>query len=707
MTHRSAAAVARRPWLAVCVMFAMSAVARFFMAEETVTPWIFGDEIVYSELARSISEGGGLVIRGYQLLLSLATPILAAPGYLLGDVATAYSWIHGTNAVVMSTVAFPAFGLARMALSVWPALGFTALVLAWPSFGYVGVIMTEPAFYPAMMLAVWALARVLERPTRRRQVELMGATVLCLAVRLQAIVLFAAIVGACLLVSALARGDGRWRSRFATGLRSFWPALTFAIALPVLVLVVQMARGRGARSSLGGYEVLDRGPAGLDAVWDWTHRHVAVVALSLAVVPAAIAIATVIRSLRRRYGGESEAAVVYAIAPITVLLVLQVAVFASTYAGRIEERNMFLVEPLLLLVAFIGISRIGYSPPVAIGAAVVLAIPIWSLPLDQLLAPPPLSDTFTLLAALELRDSTGLTGSDLVRALALGGVVATAIVVLLRRRAALVGVMGGLLALLVWMGMQIQPQLTKAPEDILQILGGRPPDWIDRAVGPESRVAFIWPSDENPALAYQAEFWNESVGSILAVPSPLPTLQDRLGSLNPDTGYFESISPGPVVPEGLVVAPSRWALRGQELAHTKEGERRLTLWRIERPLRAAMASTGFFSDGWTGAEAQTRVFSCQRGEFQLVLGLGFGTRQTVIVTGSGGFERRVTIEANRGGGTVRARVPVSSARGTDVCVITLRTLETATGHQIAGTGDARVLGVRARPPPFRRIGAGT
>jgi hypothetical protein len=49
-------------WLAG--MIALSAIVRFSVGRRMIAPWIMVDELIYSELARSIASGAGYALRG-------------------------------------------------------------------------------------------------------------------------------------------------------------------------------------------------------------------------------------------------------------------------------------------------------------------------------------------------------------------------------------------------------------------------------------------------------------------------------------------------------------------------------------------------------------------------------------------------------------------------------------------------------------------
>ena len=82
-----------------------------------VAPFIMVDELIYSELARSLAAGDGLEVRGEPYLVSLIYPLLLAPVYALFDsLPDAYAAVKVVNAVVMSLAAVPAYLLARRVL---------------------------------------------------------------------------------------------------------------------------------------------------------------------------------------------------------------------------------------------------------------------------------------------------------------------------------------------------------------------------------------------------------------------------------------------------------------------------------------------------------------------------------------------------------------------------------------------------------------
>src|SRR5919204_4114274 len=52
------------PWIAVGAVVVVSSLVRIVLARRVVAPWIFVDELIYSELAKSFAASGSFAIRG-------------------------------------------------------------------------------------------------------------------------------------------------------------------------------------------------------------------------------------------------------------------------------------------------------------------------------------------------------------------------------------------------------------------------------------------------------------------------------------------------------------------------------------------------------------------------------------------------------------------------------------------------------------------
>src|SRR5262245_20010165 len=156
---------AAAPVLALLGLIAASALVRALLAREIPVPFIFGDELLHGELARSVEEHGDYLVRGHRVTISFLYPLALAPAWLAHSTENAYAAMKTLNAVLMSLAAVPVYLWGRRFLSVRGALAAVGLTLLLPAFALTGTLMTENVFFPAFLLALLAISYCLERPT--------------------------------------------------------------------------------------------------------------------------------------------------------------------------------------------------------------------------------------------------------------------------------------------------------------------------------------------------------------------------------------------------------------------------------------------------------------------------------------------------------------------------------------------------------------
>ena len=110
---------------------------------------------------------------------------------------------------MISLAAVPVYFWARSVVPRRWALVAAALTLALPGLAYSGLVMSEVEFYPALVLAAWAMAAAIASPTRRHGLLALGALALAIATRTQAVILLPALVIALVLDALLARSPRR------------------------------------------------------------------------------------------------------------------------------------------------------------------------------------------------------------------------------------------------------------------------------------------------------------------------------------------------------------------------------------------------------------------------------------------------------------------------------------------------------------------
>ena len=136
------AAVPAWAWLGGIVVASFG--LRAWLGRSMVAPFVMVDELVYSELAKSLADNGSYAVRGLAASgYSLLYPLLIAPAYGLPERLTdAYAAAKVIGALSMSLAAVPAYLVARRVAGMWLALLAAVLSVALPSLAYTGTITT-------------------------------------------------------------------------------------------------------------------------------------------------------------------------------------------------------------------------------------------------------------------------------------------------------------------------------------------------------------------------------------------------------------------------------------------------------------------------------------------------------------------------------------------------------------------------------------
>ena len=259
----------------------LSWLLRLWLVRGMAAPFIFVDEAIYTELARSLADTGSFAVRetavsGYSILY----PALLAPVYGVFDsLVDAYAAAKATNAVVMSLAAIPTYLLARRVSGDRLALLGAAIAVVVPSMAYTGTITTESLFYPVALGFAFVLVRYLEQPGWRWLAALVVALAIAFATRSQSLAFVPAIATAPLVLALL-------RSR-RSALRPFVPLYALGAAAAIGLVVLQAARGRSLSDLLGAYSIVGEGGYDTGPVlrfWLW---HVEELDLYVGIVPFA------------------------------------------------------------------------------------------------------------------------------------------------------------------------------------------------------------------------------------------------------------------------------------------------------------------------------------------------------------------------------------------------------------------------------------
>jgi hypothetical protein len=682
-------------WLAGIVL--VSFAVRAWLARSMVAPFILVDELVYSELAKSLAASGERLVRGVPAEgYGVVYPALIAPAYALFDeIPRVYTAVKTINAFVMSLAAIPAYLLARTVVREWWALAAAALAVAVPSMAYTGTVMTENAFYPMFLLAVLGIVRTLERPTLLRQAIALLLLLLAVATRLQAVALFPALLSAPLLVALMERSTAR--------LRRLWPLYAAVVGGGLVVLAAQTLRGRSLSQLLGAYSVVGDVDYDTGKALEFLLYHWAELDLYLGVVPLAVTLVLV--PISRRLDGPLQRFLAVTLA-VSFWLVLVVSVFASRFADRIQERNAFVVAPLFLVVLLAWAQRGAPRPRLwTFAAAAVTALAILAIPFERFINESAKSDTLMLLPWWSVQDSTGIEWvAEIAFALAIA--VGVAFVVVPRRLAlVLVGVVAAYYAVAfrpIWFGAH---GFRVASAGAL-FQGIRTPDrdWIDAAVPDGAEVAMIWSGRTDRFTVNINEFFNRSLGPVYYLNAPTAGGEANEQHVTIARDGVVRLDDGSPVTDRRLVLDS--AIDPNAIALARDTGSGLTLYRVRPPLVSLASVRGVYGDSWSGRTVTWTRKSCPGGSLTVQLSGDatlFDSRRTTV-TGwvPGRAAKSVTFRQDLPAGL---RVPLESRNGR--CVVRFRVSPTAVpADEVPGSDDTRRLGTHfvgfAYEPPKKR-----
>src|SRR4051794_24436921 len=159
---------ADRAFAAIPIVGIALAVLTFYGIEAWLrkTPWVFTDEVEWTQISRAIEETGHSARRGDPIFFKTLYVYLLAPFWAIHSTETAYAAIKYMNTVVMTLAAVPTYLLARMLLPKRTSLVVALLAVCIPGMAYVTTIVPEVLGYPWYALCSWLIVRALVRRGR-------------------------------------------------------------------------------------------------------------------------------------------------------------------------------------------------------------------------------------------------------------------------------------------------------------------------------------------------------------------------------------------------------------------------------------------------------------------------------------------------------------------------------------------------------------
>ena len=618
---------------ALAGLWAVASLYHWLQSRGHVTPAIFTDELLFSELARSFAAGAGFVVRDQPLFFPAFVPaVLQAPVWLAESTPLAYGLVKALNTALMCSAALPAYWLARQLVRPLYALIVATATVAGGGMVYHGYLTSEAAAYPVFLVAVAASVSALAAPSRGRDLTALAVLGLAVATRAQFVVLPLVFGLAIVLV-------GRPIRRHATALAGLAAAALFGAV--------------AGASALGFYEGVRTLDYPLVETLRWSGWTAALLPFAAGMLVAPGALLGLAFALRRpRNAAEHAFAAITAL--LLVLMPLQAGLIAALEAHKPFERYVFYLVPLLFLAFFAFAERKGGSGRLYGGVALAfaglaLAVPFASLALDPFSFDSP---TISAVETLARWTSQGDAAALVAAAGALAGLVAAA----LRRRAMLLALISVALTFLV--GVAAYAGDRRMTRRTLASLAPPQANWLERTGIPEVDV-LVLPGGSLHA-GWVLESWNRNVGRTLHLgdlPSdPLPYTEVGLRG----DGSVVTVDGKPVRSRYLVVndAGTRVQLAGRRLSRPAPG---LALYRTEGSLRLRAYASGVDRDAWARSVIEYSVWPSEprsRGAYRLRLALPEGRHARAVEAEAGPIRRRAVL---RPGGTVTLNVPVSGS----------------------------------------------
>ncbi|HEY4348243.1 MAG TPA: hypothetical protein VGM80_11695 [Gaiellaceae bacterium] len=572
------------------------AVACLYLVEASSrkTPWLFTDEMEWTQISRSIAATGHSARRTEPIYFKSVYAYLIAPfWWWFKATPSAYTAIKYANAVMMPLAAIPTYLLARMLVTKRSAAFVAAGSIVIPAMAYVTSIVPEVIAYPYYALASWLAVRAFKSGKRLDIVLAVAAVLGGYLIRQREFsslpVSFVLAAGGLWLTGPRGRA---WRRNWTRGDTIGAVVLGFGAFYLFNRIALQHVHEWQSVTQYYKTRMLDDGlRAGLS------------LAIGLGLLPV-IGGLVALRLPERRGDPTYRAFAAWSGANIIALSIytaVKATYIQNTFSTLWEERNMIYLSPLLLLgTAMVFEAKRLDRVMVALSTGLVFLMVIFK-PIQTGLSyyEAPGSVIPALLFHYE-----GWS-NDRIR-LALVALLAL-MLVLLAARARRFAVAFAAVFLFAWM-LSGEIAMTVGFDhtaDRAYSAVSTPPNWIDIATG--GQPVTVLGQQINADAFLETEFWNRTIDHVYdldgTAPGPGPYATE---SLNGTTGIIHGFQDYQYV----------LAVNGVELDATPIGSGScngstcaLQLYRKHGPWRLAYNTQDQYDDGWCGTDCQYNYYS--------------------------------------------------------------------------------------------------
>ena len=583
-------------WL--CIVYVYEAWGR-------VTPWLFSDELERTQLARAVAETGHAARRGVAHSPDTLYTYLIAPAWWLGNTQASYDTVKYIGVLVMASVLFPTYFLARMVVGRWWATFAAAGAAAVPAVAYSAWIVEEPLAYPYAALCFFLIAKAI---VTKRLAWVTGAAVACIvapAVRGELVVLP--------LVLLFAAGFMRWSSARLRARRATWSAGDW-IGFVVLTLgAVFLISGFLSHHIWEFYVTTYKYKHRMFSLGLWA---TGAFAIGVGVIPLVAGIASLVRSPGEHARRELRAFRCVALAGILSIgfyTFMKAAYLSTVFETRVEERNIIYIAPLLFVGTAIVLERrrvnmIALAAATALGVYLMITTP-YKMGVQLY------SDALGL-AILQQANRfilwTPQFAQWLMIAISLAGGVVLAAPRFLGGRQRAAGLLMAVLAVLV-LGWNLTAEIAAAAgsnsisrEEAATL--GKPYDWVDR-IAHRKPTLYLGQGVADQNAEWLMEFWNRSITAVGSldgtIQGPGPAGGPNIAAdgrtywtadvNNPGKTFDYAVEEWPCVDfAGTLMQKHNYRAGG------KFGGGRWRLVKLTHPNRLQAECNGINPDGWTG-----------------------------------------------------------------------------------------------------------
>lgn len=573
------------------------------------TPWLFTDELEYTQLSRSFAETGRAARRGEPHSIGSLYNVVTAPFWRIDDVAAAFAAIKYFDVLVMTAVVFPTYLLARLVVARPYALFAAAGAAAIPAMAYTSWIVEETLAYPYSTLCLYLIAKALCERSRGWVAAAAISALVAPAVRVELVVIPVTFALAVLLMV--------WSSEELRRVRRSWSLGDWLGVVALAFGVVYLVSGIGSHVSSGWYSVTTYWKGRIFQYGDWASGALAV---GVGVVPAVVGIAALAPLSRRDTSRELRvfrSVAVSALAAFWFYTGMKGAYLSTVFESRVVERNIIYVAPLLFVGTALALSRRRIRLWAAAAAALYVGYVVLTTPL--FVGGGFYSDAPGLAIFQQANRYFYLNATH--ARLILAGLLALAVAVVVvlprvRQRAAGALVAGLAVGLVAW---SLTGEVAAAAgsvtvaRDLTPALS-EPFTWVDDGTHLKPTLYLgQMVADQNPV--WLLEFWNRSIKTVSSldgsISGPGPS---GAPNITPGGKLFWTVDPADVG-KTFDYAVEDWPcidFAGTTIAthRYRGGAAGLRQWRLvqlTKPNRLRALCIGVYPDGWSG-ENDSRYF---------------------------------------------------------------------------------------------------